>query len=567
MYVYYQRVFFPIYTHAGYGRGTIFVAADPDSYSPYSPPSGCTMATPTTNLAPTSESHTPITATSGPEKAANYVMPNQNLVLANSPNNDDTRKLPAQVDNAPTQAIIPDRPHLEQKPPLQNLEFLGGGTTLQSVLVTPSTEQHDLAGPLPCSGKDLRAPTIVVDSPSEDRGEGGEREAEIMAPQTESSNSVSPSPNSALSNQENFLATYRRQRSLSGEDMVAPEFPKSPKWMVTGRTLSLPPNINDQQSEEKELQKSSEKSTENLCVGNNIQRTQSDLSTLVHRKSGLLLDCGTARSASDDRAEGRQSLECEKEETKTRRRSMPDLLGVQRQISGGDLIEAVIPSLRVGVPKALLAQGTSNNGSRQCLASTIHEAEREEESEIKSSLQAIILQPQATPVPQSGASLCQAEAQEKSSKDQCTDEQRPEEIPARVPAPLFRLGSLNDETNSCENNYLDVQHQMKRPEQPATTSFAGQETEKSEEGHLEEKNLQWKQQVHIMEHVYNGKCALGVRDFQTEMCSLAFTLPLLTNTFRTCLNIIIDKGHSSVKTVCMFSYTPRIAALIRRCSD
>ena len=528
------RGFFP---HTGYGRGTIFVAADPDSYSPYSPPSGCTVAIPTTNLAvhhSTTESHTPITATSGPEKAANFVMPNQNLVLANSPNNDDTRKLPAQVDNAPTQAIIPDRPHLEQKPPLQNLEFLGGGTTLQSVLVTPSTEQHELAGPLPCSGKDMRAPTIVVDSPSEDRGEDGEREVEIMAPQTESSNSAPSSPNSALANQENFLATYRRQRSLYGEDMVAPEFPKSPKWMVTGRTLSLPPNINDQQSEEKGLQKSSEKSTENLCVGNNIQRTQSDLSTLVHRKSGLLLDCGTARSASDDRAEGRQSLECEKEETKTRRRSMPDLLGVQRQISGGDLIEAVIPGLRVGVPKALLAQGTSNNGSRQCLASTIHEAEREEESEIKSSLQAIILPPQAaTPVPQSEASLCQAEMQEKSSKDQCTDEQRPEEIPARVRTPLFRLGSLNDETNSREENVLNVEHQMERPEQPVTTGFAGQETEKSEEGHLEEKNLQWRQQVHIMEHVYNGECALGVRDFQTKTCLLAFTLPLhvLTNTF------------------------------------
>ena len=528
--------------HTGYGRGTIFVAADPDSYSPYSPPFGCTMATPTTNLAlhhSSTESHTPITATSGPEKAANYVMPNQNLVLANSPNNDDTRKVLGQVDNAPTQAIIPDRPHLEQKPPVQNLEYLGGGTTLQSVLVTPSTEQHDLAGPLPCSGKDLRAPMIVVDSPSEDRGEGGEREVEIMAPQTESSNSVPSSPNSALANRENFLATYRRQRSLSGDDMVAPDFPKSPKWMVTGRTLSLPPNINDQQSEEKGLQKSSEKSTENLCVGNNrssIQRTQSDLSTLVHRKSGLLLDCGTAHSASDDRTEGRRSLECEKEETKTRRRSMPDLLGVQRQISGGDLIEAVIPGVRVGVPKASLGQGTRSNSSQQCLASTIHEAEREEESEIKSSSQAIILPPQATtPVPQSEASLCQAEAQEKSSKGQCTDEQRPKETPTRVPAPLFRHESLNDETNSRENNDLDVQHQMKRPEQPATISFAGQEMEKSEEGQLEEKNLQLRQQVHIMEHVYNGKCALGVRDFQTETCLLAFTLPLLTNTFRTCL--------------------------------
>ena len=543
------RGFFPVYAHTGYGRGTIFVAADPDSYSPYSPPSGCTVATPTTNLAlhhSTSESHTPITATSGPEKAANYVMPNQNLVLANSPNNDDTRKVLGQVDNAPTQAIIPDRPHLEQKPPLQNLEYLGGGTTLQSVLVTPSTEQHELAGPLPCSGKDLCAPTIVVDSPSEDRGEDGEREEEIMAPQTESSNSAPSSPNSALSNRENFLATYRRQRSLSGEDMVAPDFPKSPKWMVTGRTLSLPPNINDQQSEEKGLQKSSEKSTENLCIGtcnnrSSIQRTQSDISTLVHRKSGLLLDCGTARSASDDRAEGRRSLECEKEETKTRRRSMPDLLGVQRQQSGGDLIEAVIPGLHVGVPKALLAQGTSNDGSRQCLASTIHEAEREEESEIKSSSQAIILPPQATPVPHSEASLCQAEAQEKSSKDQCTNEQRQKEMPARVPAPLFRLGSLN-ETNSREDNDLDVQHQMERPEQPANTGFAGQETEKSEEGQLEEKNLQWKQQVHIMEHVYNGECALGVRDFQTETCLLAFTLSLhVLILLEHACNIIIDR--------------------------
>jgi hypothetical protein len=525
--VYYWRVsLFDIHTHTGYGRGTIFVAADPDSYSPYSPPSGC-MVTLSTNQAlhhSTSESHAPITATSGPEKAASYVMHNQNLVLANSPNTDDTRKVLAQVDDAPTQALIPDRPHLQQKPPLQNLEYLGGGTALQSVLVTPSTEQHDLAGPLPCSGKDqiMHAPRIVVDSPSEDVGEAGERGEEIVKPQTESSKSAISSPNSTLSNQENFLATFRRQRSLSGEDMVAPEFPKSLKWMVTGRTISLPPNVNDQLSKEKGVLKSSEKSTENLCTGSSkssIQRTHSDVSTLVRRKSGLLLDCGAARSASGDRVEGKRGLECEKEETKTRRKSMPDLLGVQRQQSGGDLIEAVIPGL--GVPEALLAKNTSTNGSRQCLTSMIHEAEREEESEIKSSTQANnLFPPEATPL--SEASLYHTEAQEKLSEDQCTSKQQPEElhVAARVPAPLFRLGSLNDETKSREDSGLNVEHQMERFEPPAA-SFVEQPMEKSEEGQLEESNLQRRevrQQVHIMEHVYNGECALGV-----SVCSVAFT--------------------------------------------
>ena len=488
-----------------YGRGTVFIAADPDSCSPYSPPSGCPVAPPT-NLPlhhVTNESHAPITATADTEKTASYVMPNQNLVLANSPNNDDTRKVLATVNDAPMQALIPDRPHLEQKPPLQNLEDLAGCTTLQSVLVTPSTEQHDLAGPLPCSGKD-KTPTIVVHSPSEDR-EVEERE-EIMQPQTESSKSVSSSPKSTSSNQENFLATYRRQRSLSGEDMVAPELPKSHKWMVTGRTLSLPPNINDQLSE-KMLQKS-EKSTEKLCSGtcsnSSIQRTQSDLSTLVRRKSSdvkLLLDCGVACSASDDHAEGR-SLECE---PKIRRKSMPDL-GVQRQDSGGDLNEAVI--LGLGMPKSLLAQNESTNGSQQCLASTIHEAEREEESEVKSSTQAA-LPPQATP--QSETSLC-AESQGKSDEEQWVGEHQVGESAPRIP-PLFRLGSLN-ETSSHEDNELGVEHQSEGFEQPA--DFVEQQVEKSEEGRLEEHNLQRRevrQQVHIMEHVYNGECALGVSDF------------------------------------------------------
>ena len=483
-----------------YGRGTIFVAADPDSCSPYSPPSGCSVAPPT-NLPLHDESYAPITATSGPERAASYVMPNQNLVLANSPNNDDMRKVLAPVNDGPTQALIPDRPHLEQKPPLQNLEDLAGCTALQSVLVTPSTEQHDLAGPLPCSSKD-KAPTIVVHSPSEDR-EAEERE-EIMKPQTESSKSASSSPKSTSSNQENFLATYRRQRSLSGEDMVAPELPKSHKWMVTGRTLSLPPNVNDQLSE-KVLQKS----TENLCIGSNssIQRTQSDLSTLVHRKSSgvkLLLDCGVACSASDDHAEGR-SLDGEKKEPKVRRKSMPDL-GVQRQNSGGDLNEAVV--LGLGMPKSLLTQNTSTNGSQQCLASTIHEAEQEEGSEAKSSTQAV-LPPQATP--QSETSLC-VESQEKLSEEQSARKQKPEELAPKV-STLFRLGSF-DETSSHKDNDLNVEHLSERFERP--TDFAEQQVEESEEGRLEENNLQRRevrQQVHIMEHVYNGECALGVSDF------------------------------------------------------
>ena len=498
--VYYLKSF--SYSHVtGYGRGTIFVVADPGSYSPYStsPPSGYSVAPPT-NLPlhhSTNESHAPITATSGSERAANYVVPNQNLVLANSPNNDNMRKVLTQADDTPTQALIPDRPHLEQKPPLQNIGDLAGCTALHSVLVTPSTEQHDLAGPLPCSNKD-KAPMIVVDSPSEER-EAGERE-EIMKPQTESSNSVSTIPSTTSSNKGSFLATYRRQRSLSGgEDMVAPELPKSHKWMVTGRTISLPPNINDQLSE-KVLQKS----TEYLCTGSdsNIQRSQSDLSTLVRRRSGLLLDCGLARSASDDLADSK-SLDCEKKESKVRRKSMPDL-GVQRQDSGGDLIEAVIPG--PGMPRSLLAQNVSTNGNRLCLASTIHEAEREDESAINTSTQAV---PPSLATPQSKASLY-TEAQEKSSQEQHASEQQPEEpVP---PPPLFRLGSLNEMTPH-EDNDLGVEHQVTAFEQPADP--VEQKAEKSREGQLEDCNLQRRgvgQQVHIMEHVYNGECALGVSD-------------------------------------------------------
>ena len=107
--VYYLKSF--SYSHVtGYGRGTIFVVADPGSYSPYStsPPSGYSVAPPT-NLPlhhSTNESHAPITATSGSERAANYVVPNQNLVLANSPNNDNMRKVLTQADDTPTQALI-----------------------------------------------------------------------------------------------------------------------------------------------------------------------------------------------------------------------------------------------------------------------------------------------------------------------------------------------------------------------------------------------------------------------------------------------------------------------------
>lgn len=491
----------------------MFVAADPDSRSPYSPPSGCFMAPPS-NLSlqhSTDESHAPITATSGPEATANYVMPNQNLVLANSPNNDDMRKVLAQVADAPTQALIPDRPHLEQKPLLQNLEDLAGCTTLQSVLVTPSTEQHDLAGPLPCSsGKDKEAPVIVIEPPCEDR-EAGEREADIVKPQKESlESSASSSPESASSSRENFLATYRRQRSLSGEDMVAPELPKSHKGMVTGRTLSLPPKTSDQLNE-KVIQKSTENLSTDCNSGN--QRSQSDLSVLVRRKSGgLLLDCGMARSASDDCTEGR-SLEGEKKESKMRRKSMSDL-GVQRQHSGGDLTEAVIPGLG-GTPKSLLAQNTSTDVSlRQLLASTIHEAEREEESEVKSSTQAAILPPQATS-PSEEASPC-AESLERSSEEQHASKQQLQELASTVSPPLFRRGLSTESSSHEDNDDLDIKHRSERFEQPAADLVEQQRVEMNEVGRLEGNNLQQRevrQQVHIMEHVYNGQCALGVSDF------------------------------------------------------
>ena len=462
----------------------------------------------------------PIMASSDLERPTNYVLSNQNLVLANSPNSDGTRKVPPQMDDAQTQVLVPDLPHLEQKSPLQNVGDLAGSTGLQSILVTPSTEQHDLAGPLPCSGKD-KSPVIVVRSPSEER-EAEEKE-EVVQPLSESSKSVSTSPEST-SRGDNFLEPYRRQRSSSGEDLVAPKLQKSHTGMVTGRTLSLPPNIRKLLSE-KVLLKSTE-SDSTACSSSGLQRTQSDLSALVDRKSStgamkLLLNCSVVHGASDDLTDGRSS-ECKESEPKMRRRSMSDL-GLQRQERGDYLDKDDI--LELGVPvKTPGAHNTSAKDSRQRLTSTIHEGEQEEESGMKSPTQNV-LSLSAT-ASQTTASFCD----DSSEKNQCTSKHQPKE--ARGP-PLFRLGSM-DEASLDKGNELCGSHLCERQSCECSVRCDDEEhqMEKGGDEQVGERDLgnsrsalpqrEVRQQVHIMEHVYNGGCVFGVSGCRTFSFTSAY---------------------------------------------
>ena len=393
--------------------------------------------------------------------------------------------------DAPRQALVPDLPHLEQKSPLQNLGDLAGGTALQSVLVTPSGEQPApaLGGPLPC--KD-RPPTIVINTTGEDDREEQERE-EIVRPESESSSSVSAkSPNdegSLLS-----PSPYRRQQSLSGgEDayMVAPRFQKSQKGMVTGRTLSLPPS--DQQSQSENVEK--------LCTGysSNLLRTQSDLSTFHHRNcsdSNLLLNCGTVHAPVDDRSN-------EQGQKMMRRRSMSDL-GVQRQNSGGGLNEAVI----TGAEASKLINAKT---ARPCLDSVIHERDLEDERKAgEHRRQQLIDVPTSTAdLPCAGASCC-------SESNELQGESR---LPGG--SPCFQIGSFS-RSNSREDSAGDDKEGVKaQHEAREAPDFERQEQVEREEGEAmkrSELGLQClsspsavRQQVHIMEHVYNGKCVLEVR--------------------------------------------------------
>ena len=435
----------------------------------------------------------PIVTNSDPHSTGPFVVSNQNLVLPDSSsNNDNLRKVLTQMD-APNQALVADLPHLEQKSPLQNLGDLAGSTALQSVLVTPSGEQTELGGPVPCKDK---SPAIIIKVTDEDGVNTEERTKEdIVKPQSESSASVS-SPKSTADGLFKSLESLRRQRSLSGcEDMVAPKLQKSHRGMVTGRTISLPPN--EQLS----------KSTENLCTGSStsLLRTQSDLSTLVHRNKDnltLLLNCSEAKSPSGN-------CVAEVQQPKMRRRSMSDL-GVQRQNSGGDLNEAVIAV--TGVSKSLLAQNMGPDKSRACLTSTIHEQDSENESE-----------------------LSKHTIQMGMSEDQHVSES-PIEMPVLARRPLFRLGSQN-ETSCLDNEERDTEHceqEQKREDEKKRSIEEEEVVEKIEErlqtcGLHSESVLprrEVREQVHIMEHVYNGKCVLGVSDKTT--CIKLICLQLYT---------------------------------------
>lgn len=388
--------------------------------------------------------------------------------------------------DAPNQTLVADLPHLEQKSPLQNLGDLAGSTALQSVLVTPSGEQPELGGPVPCKDK---SPVIVISVTDE-----GEKvvekhtKEEIVKPQSESSVGVS-SPKSTADSLFNPLLLLRRQRSLSGcEDMVAPMLQKSHIGMVTGRTISLPPN------------KQLSKSTENLCTGSStgLSRTQSDPLTLVHGNKDdpkLLLNCNAAQGSSDT-----SSCVAEVQPPKMRRRSMSDL-GVQRQNSGGDLNESVI--IKVGVPKCLLAHNVGPNKSRSCLASTIHEQDSENDSELSKHAM------------KTGMCVTQR---------QCVGEARIE-TPVKARRPLLRLGSQN-ETSCLDNEESNREHCDLEQENEKQHSLEEEEEEEEEVVERNEEQLQprgmhsesvlptraVRQQVHIMEHVYNGKCVLGVSD-------------------------------------------------------
>ena len=420
----------------------------------------------------------PIATNLDPHSTGPFIMSNQNLVLPASPsNNDDTRKVLTQMD-APNQALVVDLPHLEQKSPLQNLGDLAGSTDLQSILVTPSGEQPELGGPIPC--KD-RSPVIIINVT--DEGEKVEKHAkeEIVKPQSESSVDVSLPKSAAEGDLFNSLVSLRRQRSLSGcEDMVAPKLLKSHRGMVTGRTLSLPPN--EQLS----------KSTENLCTGSStgLLRTQSDLSTLVHPNKdafNLLLNCDAAQVPSV----------ADVQQPKMRRRSMSDL-GVQRQNSGGNLKEAVITE--VGVLKSLLGQNVGPNESRSHLASTIHEQDSENESELSK---------HAT---QMGMS----------------EHQRVSEVPIETSVSarrgLFRFGSQNDASclkdGECKGECCEQEQERENEKQCSLEEEEEEVVVERNEEQLQQScgfhsasvlpSRAVRQQVHIMEHVYNGKCVLGV---------------------------------------------------------
>ena len=480
----------------------------------YSPPCGGNLLyspIPPTSLPlghGVSEHHQgPLVATSGPHKSGTFVVANQNLTLPSSPTNDGLRKiLLTQTTDATTQVLVPDRPHLQQKPLLQNLEELAGCTALQSVLVTPSGEQNELGAPLPCQSK---TPTIVITPTTqvEEREREGERGEEIVQPQSESSSSVSSSSpdKPTTSGSGNLLEPYRRQRSLSdGEDMVAPVMPKSHKGMVTGRTLSLPP---------KEPLNEKQKSTENLCTGTssiNISRTQSDLSTFVQRKncdSNLLLSCGATQNSSDS-----------SQEPKVRRRSMPDL-GIQRQNSGNGQNEAVI----TGVPEVLLVQK-----NRSPLALPIHEGSTEEERELTNQNDRVD-ESQASstsnPPPPPPRAIFRIGSQSASEESGLASEEAPS---------VEEGGSLSD-VRSLEavDSHCQDQEQQEEREEEEEEGGAILEQEvvegsdnglSSEESRLNSVSLlpqrEIKQQVHILEHVYNGRCVLGVSHYCTHFARI-----------------------------------------------
>ena len=453
-------------------------------------------------------------------------MPNQNLVLpGDSPTTDDQRKIDmAQMDAiSSAQGLVSDRPHLEQKPPLQNLEDLAGCTGMQRALdlVTPSGEQSVVGGPLPCKDK---PPTIVIHvTGKEEEGEGSgseqERREEIVRPLSESSTSVSSSLKSAS---DRDLEPLHRENDLLG--MVAPKFQKSHKGMVTGRTISLPPNGVEKQN-----------SVENLCTGatnsQSILRTQSDLSTLVRRKDNslkLLLRSGDTHSPSDN-----GNVESsEPERPRTRRRSMSDI-GIQRQDSGGDLNEAVI----AGVPKCLLVQNAKDHQS--CLgASMIHESQRvsKGESEITKQSGPAVLSPEHAPlnpplsplhVPSStnasDSVLSCVELQSELNKDDHQDppsSERHHVVDTQSSSErraFFRLGSINESPSQEEEEVISEDEEIGEGGANTEREVAERELEESsEEGTWSSASRSMlprrevRQQAHIMEHAYNGKCILGV---------------------------------------------------------
>ena len=177
-------------------------------------------------------------------------------------------------------------------------------------------------------------------------------------------------------------------------------------------------------------------------------------------------------------------------------------LGVQRQNSS-DQNEAVIP----GVAHLLLS---TNNRSR--VTSTIHEREGENE---KTSSKPVTSPQASTPgTPQTGAFFFPGSRNTQEDSEPRVGASTTSGAQTR---PSFRIGSPNEaSTQEDESNGEPQGQQHRSRERPCLEqrTEVDEEEQLLEGSHLGLRSLlprrEIRQQVHIIEHVYNGRCVLGV---------------------------------------------------------